>query len=191
MINGVVKTARHIYQKYINPEPVAIEPLLSLFDRRHDKDLIVAEVGVFKADSSARMLKKWPIKEFYAVDRWANYHGYERGLPNVNDLTNYEQIFNTVCKRLSKYMDRVEIVEEDSSEAALWFSDNYFDFVFIDANHNYDYVKRDIDAWLPKVKLGGILAGHDYFIPGVCKAVDKYFKEYEIIETCWVVRKNK
>lgn len=54
-----------------------------------------------------------------------------------------------------------KIVSADSAEAAKSFPDASLDFVFIDANHEDDAVRRDISAWLPKVKPGGILAGHD------------------------------
>ena len=57
--------------------------------------------------------------------------------------------------------------------------DNYFDLVFVDASHAYSKAKEDIEHWLPKVKRGGILAGHDYYMrwPGVVKAVNELFPE--------------
>ena len=65
-----------------------------------------------------------------------------------------------------------------SLEAAARFADKSLDFVWIDGNHEYEAVKADIMAWLPKVKAGGVLAGHDYFKSGkatnqVIEAVDE------------------
>lgn len=70
------------------------------------------------------------------------------------------------------------IVKGKSVEAAQAFDNDSVDFVFIDAAHDYESVKADISAWLPKVKIGGIIAGHDYdedYKYGVVKAVDEAF----------------
>lgn len=65
----------------------------------------------------------------------------------------------------------------ESSHAARLFDDGQVDFVFVDAAHDYEHVRADILAWLPKVKRGGIIAGHDYTsdYPGVERAVEEAF----------------
>lgn len=69
-------------------------------------------------------------------------------------------------------------IKSGSSEAAALFADKSVDFVFIDANHTYEFVKADVLAWLPKVKPGGIIAGHDYNAPHeVERAVNEIFGE--------------
>lgn len=67
----------------------------------------------------------------------------------------------------------------DSFDRIKEFSDNSIDFAFIDANHTYEFVSRDIAAILPKMKKGGVLAGHDYNLhhPGVMQAVNEAFVE--------------
>jgi predicted O-methyltransferase YrrM len=67
----------------------------------------------------------------------------------------------------------------DSFDRAKDFEDESIDFCFIDANHTYDFVKKDILAYLPKMKKGGIIAGHDYNMshPGVIQAVNEIFVE--------------
>jgi predicted O-methyltransferase YrrM len=70
-----------------------------------------------------------------------------------------------------------------SWEVAKLYDDASLDFCFIDANHSYECVARDIDAWKPKVKRGGILAGHDYIDwPGfgVMRAVSERFSRFEV-----------
>jgi cephalosporin hydroxylase len=80
-----------------------------------------------------------------------------------------------------------------SGWVAMSFEDNSLDFVFIDASHDYQSVKQDIEAWLPKVRSGGIIAGHDYEpneFPGVVQAVNEAFNGRHTMEgrTVWQVR---
>lgn len=70
------------------------------------------------------------------------------------------------------------IHQGQSWEGAALYQDGSLDWVYIDADHHYEPVCRDIDAWLPKVKSGGIIAGHDYCeYPGfgVIQAVTERF----------------
>jgi len=75
--------------------------------------------------------------------------------------------------------ERIELFRGDSEEACLTQQDGSLDFVFIDAIHLYENVLADIDAWWPKVRSGGILAGDDYNdqFSGVVKAVNERFEE--------------
>src|SRR5579875_3089156 len=67
-----------------------------------------------------------------------------------------------------------------SERAASLFEDGTLDFVFLDADHTYEAVRRDLEAWFPKIKRRGILGGHDYLhpdFPGVRQAADEFFME--------------
>ena len=69
--------------------------------------------------------------------------------------------------------------------------DESLDFVFIDGNHEYDFVFSDIKNWLPTVKCGGVLAGHDYHAPSVISAVsDNNLNNIISRDGCWVYEKN-
>jgi predicted O-methyltransferase YrrM len=89
---------------------------------------------------------------------------------------------------LASYKEEFNLMIMDSAEAADYF--DKVDFVFIDAAHDYESVKRDIIAWLPKTT--GVIAGHDYpAYNGVVTAVEEIFggrvnKDYEF-EGCWMV----
>jgi hypothetical protein len=81
-----------------------------------------------------------------------------------------------------------------SEEAAPKIPDGSLDFAYIDANHAYEYVKRDIELWWPKIRDGGMLAGHDYLIPQVATAVananlSKEFHWLRIADV-WVIGKG-
>lgn len=73
---------------------------------------------------------------------------------------------------------RVHFEKVDSFVAARNFEDGSIDFCFIDANHTYDFIKRDIEAYLPKMKKGGVISGHDISYPDVLRAVTETFPEF-------------
>ena len=80
-----------------------------------------------------------------------------------------------IAPRVEK-IDGVELVVGESTEVAEEFND--IDFLFVDADHEYESVKKDIKAWLPKVKVGGKILFHDYESwPGVTKAVNEAIED--------------
>lgn len=138
------------------------------------------EVGCFEGDSMAylgNLLKQrgTPFK-LYAVDLW------DKATYGKTVTVESFQKFQEQTKDLP-----VTAIQEDSTEAAKHFKDGSLDYVFIDADHSYEKVSADIDAWRPKVRPGGMLAGHDYGEPcGVKQAVDERFKA-AVTGTCWYV----
>lgn len=100
------------------------------------------------------------------------------------------------CIGFNKYMKPLEghfrtmFDRIDSFVAANNFKDFSIDFCFIDANHEYDFIFRDIAAYLPKMKDGGVIAGHDWSAPGVKKAVTETFKDFVFDESqdIWMVQ---
>lgn len=111
----------------------------------------------------------------YVVDTWkgsANEPGHLNTVANRGGSI-YRKFVNNM-RELG--VDRViTTMEMLSIDAALEFEDASVDMVFLDAEHSYTAVKEDISAWYPKVRTGGILAGHDYCLawPGVKQAVDE------------------
>jgi hypothetical protein len=91
--------------------------------------------------------------------------------------------------------DSISIMQEESIEASKQFSDNSIDIIFIDSNHSYESVTRDLNAWYSKVKVGGIISGHDFLWKSVENAV-REFSEKEKIElirksySCWFMYKK-
>jgi len=80
----------------------------------------------------------------------------------------------------------------DSAGAARCYVDESIHFIFLDADHTYEGVGRDITCWLPKIAVGGILAGHDYEWTGVRQAVSELLPQatnYKRDPHCWFVRK--
>ncbi len=71
------------------------------------------------------------------------------------------------------WFPQLHVLRMSSLEAAKMFPRKYFDLVFLDSDHSYEAVVNDIKVWLPLIKEGGLLTGHDYnkTHPGVVKAV--------------------
>ncbi len=143
-----------------------------------------AEIGVWKGDSAsylASLVKNRQGAEVYAVDVFENNYNFKEQ-PGLYKQVPF--IYNEYRKTLAKYnvLDFVKTIKSLSWLAADNFRNNYFDFVFIDADHSYESVKKDIKAWLPKVKKGGILAGHDYNPNAnngdVIRAVNEFFSPF-------------
>ena len=111
----------------------------------------------------------------YAVDTWKGAASDAAGMAHTvaQHGGSVKEVFLANIKPVHDY---VVPVEKTSSEAAATFENKSLDFVFIDADHFYESVVADIKAWLPKVKPGGVLAGHDYLNArgyGVIQAVNE------------------
>jgi hypothetical protein len=86
-------------------------------------------------------------------------------------------------------------IQGDSAETASLYQDESLDFVFIDASHDYESIKKDITAWFPKVKIGGLFGGHDYAqpYPGIIRAVNGLLSKEKVQvfpSTCWFTTKQ-
>lgn len=100
-------------------------------------------------------------------------------------LMNYK-----TCLKNLEPTPKTRVIPLPGMDAAQLYENRSLDFVFIDANHAYAPVFYDIKAWLPKVKKGGYLAGHDFTShPGVKKAVNALLPRAELVsERCWMVK---
>lgn len=153
------------------------------------------EVGCWRGTSAAYMCVEIANStkdiDFYCVDIW--HVSPEREIEEP-ELKNLYEIFLENLKPVEAYYKPMKL---PSVDAAKKFKDESLDFVFIDAGHEYYAVKEDILAWYPKVKKGGILAGHDLYPTeptwgDVYKVVEELFPnryESRIEESCFLVRK--
>lgn len=96
-----------------------------------------------------------------------------------------EEQQNTLLVNIIKsgLADHIRLVSLDSLIASCKFPDQWADFVFIDASHKYEQTKADIRLWFRKVRVGGILAGHDYHMDEVNQAVKEVIPDAEVINT--------
>ena len=148
---------------------------------RAPNDAHFVEIGSWKGASAAYMaveiINSGKNIKFDCVDTWKG--SIEHGL---HATTQQEELYITFLKNIEPVKNYITAYRTYSTEAAKLYKDNSLDFVFIDAAHDYDNVLADITAWYPKVKTGGIIAGHDYHInidmwTDVKRAVHDYFKD--------------
>lgn len=136
-----------------------------------------AEIGVATGAFSEAMLQTIPNLKLYCIDTWHHY----RGNPWAGSKERNKKNFEIATEKLTKY--NAKIMREMSMEAVKKFEDESLDFVYIDANHSFDYVMADLIEWSKKVKIGGIVSGDDYYHfrkAGVIEAVDAYTKAHNI-----------
>lgn len=136
-------------------------------------NLIGVEIGVMFGDHAQSIIDFFPeVLKLYLVEQ-------------------DEGFYNHIKSRFEKYGARVECILGKSHNIAEKFGDGYFDFVYIDAAHGYNDVSDDITMWLPKVKSGGYISGHDFGTKdeGVAQAVkEKFGNNYETNGDWWSVK---
>jgi len=136
-----------------------------------------AEIGVAGGSFSKTLCQKIPGLKLYCIDVWEHilddpYSPSERMMRKIRRV---------IKVRLKGY--NVVLIKDRSLGAVKKFKDESLDFVYIDANHTFDYVIQDIIQWSAKVKKGGIVSGHDYHSPrrfGVIEAVNAYIKAHKL-----------
>jgi hypothetical protein len=153
------------------------------------------EVGTFLGKSAMYMMEK--IKEsqknikFYCVDLFTITPDHGDGeMPDgqnariwQNENGGKDALYNSFLHNINNSIAKDCLAGHyrcDSADGAKYFEDQSVDFCFIDASHLYENVYKDLNAWLPKIKSGGILAGHDFDFHGnngVGKAVNQFCQE--------------
>ena len=153
------------------------------------------EIGSYKGRSSSFMAVKIanvnPQIKFDCVDTWIGSPEHQTGGDLEDPDVVNDKMFDIFKQNMEPVKDYYTAKRMTSIDASNTYADNSLDFVFIDANHTYESVKEDIVAWWPKVKLGGIISGHDYHIGamGVIQATNELFDYVRTVSSCWWVEK--
>ena len=144
-----------------------------------------AEIGVWMGDFSARILAEVEPSKLFLIDPWEHEAGetYSHawyGGACAGGQAEMDRACASVAERFAPAIARgtVEILRLDSRAAARSLPDQHLDWVYIDGNHTYEFVRDDLASYYPKVKPGGLLTGDDYRLDGwwgdgVVRAVDE------------------
>lgn len=163
----------------------------SLTQLFHDLDFKVgAEIGTERGIFAKRLCVTNPQLHLYCIDPWQAYRGYRE---HVNQQR-LDDFYAEAQWRMAPF--GATLIRKFSTEAAAHFDDESLDFVYIDGNHSLLHVVQDFCYWVPKVRKGGIVSGHDYvqrINPSlgmhVVEAVNAYTQAYHISE--WFVLGRK
>ena len=153
--------------------------------RRLPKNSIGIEIGVYEGDFSAQILKVVNPRKLYLVDPWEAQGGEMKdswfGTEKTGGQSAMDARFDEVAARFKSEIGSgiVELVRNYSDAAVSKFEDDSVDWVYIDGNHLYEYVKKDLELYFSKMKEGGLMTGDDYndggwWKDGVKKAVDEF-----------------
>jgi hypothetical protein len=157
------------------------------------------EIGCYMGKSTAYLLEKIKSSgkeiDLHVVDLFDTSNIFQSELYNgiINNSHSFEDIFD---KNMSDLGFCPKKHKGLSSDMFSKFDDNYFSMIFIDGSHDYKSVVDDMKLYYPKLKSGGIFAGHDYTQRdiGVIKAVNEFSEKYsipfEVKNTSWYMIKK-
>ena len=159
-------------QRTIMRDQNGSEGLLDLIKELPSKSSMI-EIGTFTGESTVIF-----------GDHFEQVIGVDPMLPDYDPIDatsffNFNEVLNMFKNRTKEY-NNISLVQKTSNDAVNDFEDGSFDFVYIDGIHTYDGVKSDIINYLPKIKKGGVIGGHDYtnqieHLVGVYQAVNEMF----------------
>jgi predicted O-methyltransferase YrrM len=160
-------------------------------------DATLVEIGVWQGRSSIYMAEA--LKEIGKPAKFYLIDSFDGGKLLANVAASLDRPLLSILREhilAAGVSDQITaIIDKSSVIAAGQFADGSVDFAFIDADHDYESVRADLGAWWPKIKPGGILAGHDYGTcwVGVTQAVDEFVLrsclDFQLTTEIWQVRK--
>lgn len=191
-----IKMIKHNYQEiegWFNME----QQYLELLEATPEKGIFV-ELGAYKGKSTSfivtEMINRDRNIQFYTVDTFEG----DSGSTDKKEIEAYKQVnVSNMYQEFSQNLNHLDgyftPISTYSHAAAIYFDDNSVDVCFLDAGHSFEAVVKDINAWLPKVKNGAIMAGHDYNSwEGVKKAVNELLGIPDKVENdCWFIKIKK
>lgn len=153
-------------------------------EKRPTSEMVLVEIGSYTGESSALFAKHF--KTVICVDPWMG--GYDDNDPASK--SNMNIVENEFDKRMSTFSNVLKR-KETSEEAQKSFSEGEIDIVYIDGNHTFQAVLKDISLWKNVVKGDGFVAGHDHYSKNVRNAVKESFgiSPKTFPDTSWIIKR--
>lgn len=152
-----------------------------------NKPIIVTEVGVDEGKNALNILKNLNVEKIYLIDPYNDNESYGA------DKDYIEKAKKSAIKRLRKYKEKITWLYEYSDDAIAKIP--MCDYIYVDGNHHYQYIKKDLELYFDKVKDGGVFAGHDIENKEVFKAVSEVVVNNKlegwVSYPDWIIRKEK
>ena len=186
-------TLEYIYQRF-RIDKAAKSPIGVIRSREGAFPILIknlgfkvgAEVGVADGYFSGHLCNSCPNFKLYSVDAWKLFSGCR----NNETQETMDRLYETARGHLAGL--NCHIIRDTSMNAVKRFAPESLDFVYIDAAHDYKAVSDDIREWSKKVRVGGIIGGHDYMDPNF-DGTDNYPKEIYDVKAAvndWVKENN-
>ena len=147
------------------------------------KNSICCEIGIWKGEFSDLILNKNNPSKLYLVDPWKNFGSdYFDKKHDKYSQSNQDKRYSLVKEKLKNHIENntVEILRMTSKEALKKIQHIKFDFIYIDGNHKYEFVKFDLENYYNLLKSGGYLVGDDYRIESIKTAVLEFVNKNKI-----------
>lgn len=165
--------------KYIYERPMIL--FISEMNKQ-GLNLVGVEIGVYRGDNAFFILTNLSIKKLFLIDPYLEYQGFKGNVGWTKaHQSDFNKHFMLAKRKLKQFKHRIKFIKEKSEDAVSNVPEN-LDFVYIDGNHEYEFVKRDIELYYPKLKRGGILGGDNFesIFPGVARAVLEFTDKYSL-----------
>lgn len=143
------------------------------------------ELGVYTGATLFSLLDRHPNLHMLGVDTWQPLSDKAQNRITGDvcyDALPMQSIRDAVLKRARAYGDRCTILVADTAQSAARVPVRSVDFVFVDADHHTDAVRCDVLAWMPRIRAGGAMFGHDANWPSVQRALKSTFGEWTSLD---------
>jgi len=169
-------------------------PMIEYIKKNNNQtNLIGVEIGVYTGLNAKDILSVLSIKKMFLIDSYATY--VEKGL--ITKVEYKKEFYETAKKNLNDFKDKIEFIVKKSIDAINDIPADV-DFIYIDGSHKYFDVKKDIEYYYDKIKVNGIIGGHDINSPFILLAVILFAIKKGMIRNLfikkpdwWIVKKRK
>jgi predicted O-methyltransferase YrrM len=171
-----------------NPQYIkGLEDMIDYIDKHiKTKNLFLVEIGSYIGESTTIFAKNF--NKVISID--PHIDGYDMNDPACHHIS-FNQVYKKFIENVSKH-ENISHIRKLSDDAVIMFNNESIDVLYIDGLHTYEQVKKDIENYLPKIKKGGFICGHDYHDNwiGVKQAINETigYVDKVFIDTSWLTQ---